>query len=167
MLQALNPTTSANTRTGPGDRELLLDRLRGTHSRTSINSGCSVGICGACTVLAVGGPIRSCLVLARDVDPSLIRTLEDIRDTDAGRAIAEAFADNHALQCGYCTPGFMLLAADMLESTESQSEESLTDLVSGNLCRCTGYEPILAAFRAIAAEAGLWTGKGRADDTSG
>ncbi|MFJ4208708.1 (2Fe-2S)-binding protein [Paenarthrobacter sp. NPDC089675] len=152
MLKATNKTNQH-----PGDRELLSDVLRASPRRTGINSGCSIGICGTCTVLAPDGPIRSCLVLARDVDAEQIRTLEDVRETDAGRLIADSFAKCHALQCGYCTPGFMMLAADMLESAEAQSRSSLAELVSGNLCRCTGYEPILEAFTIIATSAGLIT----------
>lgn len=150
-----------------GDRELLLDRLR-RRGKTSVNAGCAIGVCGACTVLSDQGPILSCLVLARDAESTHIRTLEDLTPTQLGTAIAKAFAQNHALQCGYCTPGFMLLAADMVESARSQTDRALIELISGNLCRCTGYAPILAAMRDIAQEAGLWSTDGEAaNDTVG
>ena len=139
-----------------GDRRLLLDQLRQEQGRTSVNSGCATGACGTCTVLSAGGPVRSCLVLARDAEQLKIRTLEDVTLTPLGLAVADAFRRNHALQCGYCTPGFMLLAIDMVESGEPQSTHSLRELVSGNLCRCTGYTPIISAMREIAEAAGVW-----------
>jgi carbon-monoxide dehydrogenase small subunit len=140
-----------------GDRELLLDRLRLQLGKTSVNAGCAIGVCGACTVLSDQGPIRSCLVLARDADLTSVRTLEDLISTQLGADIRDAFTRNHALQCGYCTPGFMLLAADMVESGQPQTDFMLVDLISGNLCRCTGYAPILTAIREIAKESDLWS----------
>ncbi len=140
-----------------GDRELLLDRLRLQLGKTSVSAGCAIGVCGACTVLSDQGPIRSCLVLARDADLTRVRTLEDLTSTKLGADIKDAFARNHALQCGYCTPGFMLLAADMVESAQPQTDYMLIELISGNLCRCTGYAPILTAIREIAKESGLWS----------
>jgi len=139
-----------------GDRRLLLDYLRQEQGRTSVNAGCATGACGTCTVLTAGGPVRSCLVLARDADQLDVRTLEDVTLTPLGSTIADAFGRNHALQCGYCTPGFMLLAIDMVESGESLSSHSLRELVSGNLCRCTGYTPIISAMQEIAEAADLW-----------
>ena len=139
-----------------GDRQLLLDYLRQDHGHTSINTGCGIGVCGACTVLTAGGPVRSCLVLSRDFDGLDVRTLENLTITPLGISVAEAFGRNHALQCGYCTPGFMILAIDMVESGEPQSSRTVRELVSGNLCRCTGYSPIISAMREIAEAAGLW-----------
>lgn len=146
----------------PDDRESLLDSLRGSGRRSSVNAGCGTGVCGACTVLAEVGPIRSCLALARDGSALGVRTLEDLSATPIGAAVARVFADRHALQCGYCTPGFLVTAIDMVESRRPQSLVTIRAVVADNLCRCTGYAPIVEAFRRIAEDAGLWI-----DDSAG
>jgi aerobic carbon-monoxide dehydrogenase small subunit len=124
----------------------LADALREA-GLTGVHLGCEHGVCGACTILLDGEPIRSCIVLAVQADGHELRTIESLADPDAERLhpVQEAFSEHHALQCGFCTPGFVMLAVGILEREPAASPERIRYLLSSNLCRCTGYKPILAA----------------------
>jgi aerobic-type carbon monoxide dehydrogenase small subunit (CoxS/CutS family) len=134
----------------------LADALRERAGLTGLHLGCEHGVCGACTVLLDGEPVRSCIVLAAQADGHEVRTIEGLAGQDPQRlhAVQEAFTEHHALQCGYCTPGFIMLAVAILEHEPQASPERIKELLSANLCRCTGYKPIVAAVlsaqRAIA-----------------
>src|SRR5690606_29477592 len=103
------------------------------------------GICGACTILLDGSPVRSCLMFAVQAQGAQIRTVEDLASEGALHPLQEAFIKHHALQCGYCTPGMLMLLTGAMESGHSFTEDELVELVSSNLCRCTGYRNILKA----------------------
>ena len=124
----------------------LADALREA-GLTGTHLGCEHGVCGACTVLLDGEPVRSCIVLAAQADGHELRTIEGLAEPGAERMhpVQEAFSEHHALQCGFCTPGFVMLAVGVLEREPAASPERIRDLLSANLCRCTGYKPILAA----------------------
>jgi carbon-monoxide dehydrogenase small subunit len=143
-------------------RRLLSDALRHDLGLTGTHVGCEHGVCGACTVLVDGAPVRSCLVLAVQVDGAAVTTVEGLaRDDGRGgqvlHPVQEAFRECHALQCGFCTPGFLMTIAAGLEGRDPAAgitEEEVDDLVGGNLCRCTGYANIKKAVRSAAAAMG-------------
>ena len=129
-------------------RWLLSDVLRGQLAMTGTKVGCEHGICGACTVHLDGAPARSCLVLAVDADGSEIETVESLAGADGTmHPLQEAFSRHHALQCGFCTPGFLMTALSIYRDAPSMSDEELRAAIGGQLCRCTGYAGILAAIR--------------------
>lgn len=130
--------------------ELLVDLLRETFGLTGTKKGCGIGECGACTVLLDGRPVNSCLVLAVSVDGKNITTIEGL-EGDAADALREAFIDEGAVQCGYCTPGMIVSARALLDSTPNPSDTEIKKAISGNICRCTGYARIVAAIRKAAA----------------
>jgi aerobic carbon-monoxide dehydrogenase small subunit len=132
----------------------LADGLRDHLGLTGLHLGCEHGVCGACTVLLDGEPVRSCIVLAAQADGHEVRTIEGLSPDggDTLHAVQQAFTEHHALQCGYCTPGFIMLAVGVLEREPDASPERLKHLLSSNLCRCTGYKPILAAVAAAQEE---------------
>ena len=140
-------------------RLLLSDFIRHEAGLTGTHVGCEHGVCGACTVLVDGAPVRSCLVLAVQVDGAAVTTVEGLaRDDGRGgqvlHPVQEAFRECHALQCGFCTPGFLMTIAAGLEGrdpAEEITDEEVDDLVGGNLCRCTGYANIKKAVRHAAA----------------
>jgi carbon-monoxide dehydrogenase small subunit len=125
----------------------LADALREAAGLTGLHLGCEHGVCGACTVLLDGEPVRSCIVLAAQAHGHEVRTVEGLADPDSGRLhpVQEAFTAHHALQCGYCTPGFIMLAVGILEREPDAGPDRVAALLSSNLCRCTGYKPIVAA----------------------
>ena len=128
-------------------RASLTDMLRNDFRLTSVKKGCEVGECGACTVLIDGETFNSCIYLAVWAEGKDIRTLEGLTGPDGELSdIQQAFIDETAIQCGFCTPGFLLTAAEILESGKLYSDAELRKLLSGHLCRCTGYENI---FRAV------------------
>jgi aerobic-type carbon monoxide dehydrogenase small subunit (CoxS/CutS family) len=131
-------------------RLLLSDFLRHTLGLTGTHVGCEHGVCGACTVLLDGIAVRSCLLLAPQVDGSEIVTVEGLATNGELAALQEAFRQRHALQCGFCTPGILTAATDLL-SRGRPSREEIVDMLSGHLCRCTGYEPIVDAIEQAAA----------------
>jgi aerobic carbon-monoxide dehydrogenase small subunit len=130
----------------------LADVLREKAGLTGLHLGCEHGVCGACTVLMDGEPVRSCIVLAAQADGHKISTVEGLAadDGETLHPVQRAFIDNHALQCGYCTPGFIMLIAGVLEREPDASPDRLRQLLSSNICRCTGYKSIAKA--ALAAQ---------------
>jgi carbon-monoxide dehydrogenase small subunit len=133
-------------------RRTLADAIRDDCGQTGTHIGCEHGVCGACTVLVDGEPVRSCLMFAIQAAGRKIRTVEGLADGDALHPLQRAFIEYHGLQCGFCTPGFLMLAAGVLERDPGISDDDLRDVLSSNLCRCTGYQNIIKAVRAAAAE---------------
>ena len=131
-------------------RLLLTDFLRHELGATGTHVGCEHGICGACTILVNGKAVRSCLMLALQVEGSEVTTVEGLADADGSfNALQQAFHENFALQCGYCTPGFLMTLSDYLKRNPDPSIEEIKEALSGNICRCTGYHEIInAAFDA-------------------
>ena len=129
-------------------RASLTDMLRNDFRLTSVKKGCEVGECGACNVIINGECYNSCLYLAAWADGKEIRTLEGLLGPNGELSdIQQAFVDEAAIQCGFCTPGFFMTAVEILESGKRYSDDELRKLLSGHLCRCTGYENILRAVR--------------------
>ena len=133
-------------------RRTLVDAIREDCGQTGTHIGCEHGICGACTVLVDGEPVRSCLMFAVQADGKKIRTVEGLADGEKLHPMQQAFMDHHGLQCGFCTPGFLMLAVGVLEREPDISDEDLLDVLASNLCRCTGYQNIIKAVRAAAKE---------------
>ena len=134
-------------------RRVLADVLREDLGLTGTNLGCEQGVCGSCTVLVDGEPVRSCLVLAVQVRGREVRTVEGLADADGTLdPLQEAFSAEHALQCGFCTPGFLMLLRGALDEDPTVVEDTgrLDALLASNLCRCTGYEGIRAAAVRVA-----------------
>ena len=123
----------------------LADFLRLELRLTATHLGCEHGVCGACTVLIDGEPARSCIALAVSLGGAEITTLEGLADDRAMQIIKQAFHDKHGLQCGFCTPGMLISTRDLLKRTPRPSESAVRDGLSGNLCRCTGYQGIVRA----------------------
>ena len=129
----------------------LADFLRERLHLTGTHLGCEHGVCGACTVLMNGRSVRACLILAVQADGADILTVEGLRAADGTlHPLQEAFHQNFALQCGYCTPGFLITAMEFLQDNPQPSEREVREALSGNLCRCTGYQPIVDAVLAVA-----------------
>jgi carbon-monoxide dehydrogenase small subunit len=133
-------------------RRTLADAIREDCGQTGTHIGCEHGICGACTVIVNGEPVRSCLMFAVQADGKKIRTVEGLARGDELHPMQRAFMDHHGLQCGFCTPGFLMLAVGVLEREPDIGDDELLDVLSSNLCRCTGYQNIIKAVRAAAAE---------------
>jgi carbon-monoxide dehydrogenase small subunit/2-furoyl-CoA dehydrogenase 2Fe-2S iron sulfur subunit len=131
-------------------RLLLSDFLRHTLGLTGTHVGCEHGVCGACTILVDGVAVRSCLTLAAQVDGADLRTVEGLAANGELTPLQEAFRACHALQCGFCTPGILMAATDLLDRGGAPSREEIEDLLSGHLCRCTGYTPIVDAIERAA-----------------
>jgi carbon-monoxide dehydrogenase small subunit len=126
--------------------------LRGELGLTGTHVGCEHGVCGACTVLVDGRATRSCLVLAVQVEGAEITTVEGLAGPEGQlHPIQQAFADEHGLQCGFCTPGFLMATYELLEADPDPSEEEILEVLGGQLCRCTGYQGILRAVHLAAA----------------
>jgi carbon-monoxide dehydrogenase small subunit len=135
---------------GVEPRKTLVDAIREDCGQTGTHIGCEHGICGACTVIVEGEPVRSCLMFAVQADGKRIRTVEGLAKGDTLHPMQNAFMEHHALQCGFCTPGFLMLAVGVLEREPDISDGDLVDVLSSNLCRCTGYQNIIKAVRAAA-----------------
>jgi carbon-monoxide dehydrogenase small subunit len=132
-------------------RLLLSDFLRYELGLTGTHVGCEHGVCGTCTVLFDGEPVRSCLMFAVQADGHEITTVEGLGTMDNLHPLQEAFQEAHAVQCGFCTPGFLMTLVPFLEKNPAPSEEEIREAISGNLCRCTGYQHIIDAVK-LAAE---------------
>jgi carbon-monoxide dehydrogenase small subunit len=126
-------------------RLLLSDFLRDELRLTGTHVGCEHGVCGTCTVLLDGRTARSCLTLAVQADGAVIRTVESLGTADALHPIQQAFWEKHGLQCGFCTPAMLLSAVELLEANPRPSRDDIVEAIGGNLCRCTGYQNIIAA----------------------
>ena len=137
-------------------RRTLADVIREECGQTGTHIGCEQGVCGACTVLLDGEPVRSCLMFAVQAAGRKIRTVEGLAEKknegEKLHPLQRAFIEHHGLQCGFCTPGFLMLAAATLERNPGIGDEELLEVLSSNLCRCTGYKNIVKAVRAAAAE---------------
>ena len=143
-------------------RRSLADALREDCGLTGTHLGCEHGVCGTCTVLVEGEPVRACLMFAVQADGCSIRTVESLAMDDDLSLLQQAFWDHHGLQCGFCTPGFLMLATWLLEQDEPVDDARLKEVLSSNLCRCTGYQNILTSVRAAALELGKWQGSASA-----
>jgi carbon-monoxide dehydrogenase small subunit len=146
-------TTAINGRTNEflcEPRQTLLEVLRDVLDLTGTKEGCSNGNCGACTVLMDGRPVDSCLVLALEAEGAEIETIEGVAPPDGLDPIQRAFLEQAALQCGICTPGFIMSAKALLDENASPSEEEIRFYLAGNLCRCTGYDKIVRAVQQAA-----------------
>jgi carbon-monoxide dehydrogenase small subunit len=141
-------------------RTLLADLLRERLGLTGVHLGCEQGVCGACTVLLDGEPVRSCLMLAPQADGAEITTVEGLAaDGDGLTDVQQAFRKHHALQCAFCTPGLLMSATALLDQEPAPGDGRIMETVCGHVCRCTGYEGVIAAIRDAAAR--------RADDADG
>lgn len=132
-------------------RLLLSDFLREVLGLTGTHVGCEHGVCGACTVLMNGDSVRSCLTLAVQADGAEITTVEGLGTPEELNTLQQQFREHHGLQCGFCTPGMLMTGEDLLRNYPLASDEEIREGLSGNLCRCTGYQNIVAAIRAAAA----------------
>jgi aerobic-type carbon monoxide dehydrogenase small subunit (CoxS/CutS family) len=131
-------------------RLLLSDFLRHTLGLTGTHVGCEHGVCGACTIRLDGAAVRSCLLLAVQADGCTIETVEGLAANGELHPLQEAFREHHALQCGFCTSGILMAAANLLEQDGTPTRSEIVDMLSGHLCRCTGYEPIVDAIAQVA-----------------
>jgi aerobic carbon-monoxide dehydrogenase small subunit len=131
-------------------RELLVDVLRDRLGLTGANVGCDTSQCGSCTVHLDGKSVKSCTMLAVQAEGASIKTIEGLAANGALHPLQEAFRDYHGVQCGFCTPGMIMSAAELIESGEELTDEAIREGLEGNLCRCTGYENIVRAVRAAA-----------------
>ena len=130
-------------------RLLLADFLRHTLGLTGTHIGCEHGVCGACTVILDGDSVRSCLMFAVQANGCRVETVESLGSTDRLSPLQEAFREHHALQCGFCTPGMLMTCIDALKKYPLTTDDEIREVLSGNLCRCTGYEHIVKAIKAV------------------
>ncbi len=155
MTDKVDITLNINGRDYPirvEPRRTLVDAIRDDCGQTGTHIGCEHGICGACTVIIDDEAMRSCLMFAIQANGRKIRTVEGLAKGEVLHPIQQAFIDHHGLQCGFCTPGFLMLAVNVLEREPDIGDEELLDVLSSNLCRCTGYQNIIKAVRAAAVE---------------
>ena len=131
-------------------RLTLADFIRHECGLTGTHLGCEHGVCGACTVILDGRTVRSCLLLAVQVDGASITTVEGLADGDQLNALQESFQDHHGLQCGFCTPGMLMCATEFLQENPDPTAEEVRECISGNLCRCTGYDSIVTSVMSAA-----------------
>ena len=151
---SISITVNGEKRTGHVEaRKTLADWLREDCGLTGTHLGCEHGVCGACTVTIDGDAVRSCLVFAVQADGAEVTTIEGIGGSDGTLSpVQEAFRQCHGLQCGFCTPGFVVSVTSFLEQNPNPSEEEIREGLSGNLCRCTGYQNIVKAVQMAAEE---------------
>jgi carbon-monoxide dehydrogenase small subunit len=140
-------------------RQHLADFLREELELTGTHLGCEHGVCGACTVRIDGATVRGCLVLAVQVDGKNVETVEGLSDDGTLGALQQAFIDGNAAQCGFCTPGMLLSAQELIDRGEIMSREEIRDHMSGNFCRCTGYQSIVDAVESVMKRSASETGK--------
>jgi len=151
----INVTVNGAAREGVAEaRKTLADFLREDLALTGTHLGCEHGVCGACTVLLDGEPVRSCLMLAVQARGASITTIEGLADGDDLNPLQSALRDSHAFQCGFCTPGFMMQITALLRENPSPTETEVRETLSGNLCRCTGYETIINGVLSAAGREG-------------
>ena len=131
-------------------RMLLVQYLRESLNLTGTHIGCDTGQCGACTVLLDGQAVKSCMVLAVQANGAQVRTVESLASGDAYHPVQQAFWDLHGLQCGFCTPGFLMATVSLLQRNPNPTDTEIREQLEGNLCRCTGYQNIVAAVRSAA-----------------
>jgi carbon-monoxide dehydrogenase small subunit len=131
-------------------RTLLVHALRDALGLTGTHAGCDTSQCGACTILLDGRAVKSCTMLALQAEGAEVTTIEGLATRDRLHPLQAAFRDHHGLQCGFCTPGMILTAADLLARDPDPSDEAIRHALEGNLCRCTGYQPIVESVRAAA-----------------
>ncbi|MCC7487709.1 MAG: (2Fe-2S)-binding protein [Burkholderiales bacterium] len=141
-------------------RTTLADFLRDELRLTGTHIGCEHGVCGACSVLLDGEPVRSCLVFAVQADGHRVRTVEGLANPDGTLSVLqESFCEAHGLQCGYCTPGMLIAAQSLLDAVRHPTEEQIREAIDGNLCRCTGYQQIVQAVQLAAERVARENGK--------
>ena len=133
-------------------RLLLVDFLRHELGLTGTHVGCEQGVCGACTIILNGDSVRSCLCFAVQADGAKIETVEGLGTVNDLDPLQQAFQEHHALQCGFCTPGMLMTGVDLLRKYPLATDDEIREGLSGNLCRCTGYEHIVRAVRAVASK---------------
>ena len=133
-------------------RECLTDTLRDRLGLTSVKKGCEVGECGACTVILEGEAVDSCIVLAASVEGKHVTTVEGLAKNGKLDPVQQAVLDHHALQCGFCTPGFLMSAKALLDKKPNPTRDEIKTAIAGNLCRCTGYQQLVEAFEDAAKE---------------
>jgi carbon-monoxide dehydrogenase small subunit len=157
MSAPVDVTLNINGRNYPlrvEPRRTLLDAIRDECGLTGTHMGCEHGVCGACTILVDGEPVRACLMFAVQAQNVVVRTIEGLAAGDDLAPLQHAFIAHHGVQCGFCTPGFLMLATGVLEREPEIGDEDLLEVLSSNLCRCTGYRNIVAAVRAVLQERG-------------
>ena len=135
-------------------RMTLVDFLRHELRLTGTHVGCEHGVCGACTIIKDGQAVRSCLMLAAQADGTNLQTVEGLRNAESGELhpIQQAFIEEHGLQCGFCTPGFLMSTLELLGDNPNPTDQEIKDALDGNLCRCTGYQAIIQSVRLAAAK---------------
>ena len=134
------------------DNTLLSDFLRDNLGLTGTHVGCDTSQCGACTIHLNGNSVKSCTTLVADCDGAVIITIEGLSTNGKMHPMQESFKKNHGLQCGFCTPGMVMSAVDLLQKNKSPNEQQIRDWLEGNICRCTGYQGIVAAVKDVASK---------------
>jgi aerobic-type carbon monoxide dehydrogenase small subunit (CoxS/CutS family) len=132
-------------------RSILVDFLRGDLGLTGTKVSCELQVCGVCTVLVNGRPVSACTYLTVDANGQKVTTVEGLSDGQTLHPLQEAFVDCFALQCGFCTPGFLMMSKALLDNQPNPDHEEIVDHLEGNICRCTGYRPIVEAVESVAA----------------
>jgi aerobic-type carbon monoxide dehydrogenase small subunit (CoxS/CutS family) len=149
---AIRLTVNGEPREGVVEpRKLLVDFLREDLGLTGTHVGCEHGVCGACTVIVNGQAARSCLMFAVQANGGEVRTVEGLAAGNALHPLQQAFHEHFAVQCGFCTPGFLMTACDLLETGKDFTEQEIREALSGNLCRCTGYQAVVESVETAAA----------------
>jgi carbon-monoxide dehydrogenase small subunit len=149
MTQEIEIVVNGERRRAPAEvRVTLADFLRDKLGLTGTHLGCEHGVCGACTVLVDGAAVRSCLMLAVQAQGKAVLTVEGLGDPDDLHPLQQALRERHAFQCGFCTPGFVMTSLALLQENPSPDEKEIREVLSGNICRCTGYTPIIDAIEA-------------------
>ena len=152
MRQQIRVTVNGTTHEAEVEpRTTLADFLRGELALNGTHVGCEHGVCGACTVLLEGRSVRACLMLAVQADGASLTTVEGLEKDGELHPIQQAFVEEHGLQCGFCTPGFLMTVHELLQNNPDPSEEEIRDVLGGQLCRCTGYQSILRSVKLAAA----------------